>query len=162
MVFTTMKSLHGDGAVPDKVITTGKSGTEQDLGKLEIQPAFTIAGRVVLSDGKSIPPHTRLFLGRQKAADSQQTTLDEQGHFEFKDVPAESVSLAIRIKGYRLSKRNPSLDWLNGQILGRVTGNMNDLTILMEPGEWDFDNQADRPGGDDDYPVNKPLRGLKL
>lgn len=161
-VFTTMKSLNGNGALPDKILTTGDSGTVQDLGKLEIQPAFTISGRVVLSDGKPVPPNTRMFLGREKASDSLETKLDAGGNFEFKGVPAESVTLAVRIKDYRLSKRNPSLDWLNGAILGRVSGNMNDLTILLEPGNWQSDDESDRPGGDDDYPVNKPLRGLEL
>jgi hypothetical protein len=161
-VFTTMDSLHGAGALPDKIVTTAASGVAQDLGKLEIQPAFTLAGRVVLSDGKAVPANTRMFLGREKASDSQQITLDSEGRFEFKGVPAESVSLAVRIKGYRLSKRNPSLDWLNGRILGRVTSDVNDLTILLELGDWEFNRTDDRPGGDDDYPVNKPLRSLKL
>lgn len=162
VVYTTMKSLKGAGALPDKIITTGNSGAVQDLGKLEIQPAFTVAGRVVLSDGQPVPANTRMFLGRQKASDSQETKLDADGRFAFKGVPAESVSLSVRIKGYRVSKRNPSLDWLNGQILGRVSGDVNDLAILLEPGQWESNREDDRPGGDDDYPVNKPLRGLKL
>lgn len=162
VVFTTMKSLHGDGALPDKIITTGNSGAVQDLGNLEVQPAYTIAGRVVLSDGKPVPANTRMFLGRQKAMDSLETKLAADGQFTFKGVPAESIDLAIRIKGYRVSKRNPSLDWLNGQILGRVTGNVSDFVILMEPGDWELNREDDRPGGDDDYPVNKPLRSLKL
>jgi hypothetical protein len=44
--------------------------------------------------------------------------------------------MSARIKGYRFSKQNPSLDWLNGGIVGQVTSDITDLTLLMEPGEW--------------------------
>lgn len=63
-------------------------------------------------------------------------TLDAEGRFEFTDVPAGLVSMSARIKGYRFSKQNPSLDWLNGGIVGQVTSDITDLTLLMEPGEW--------------------------
>ena len=162
VVYGTMKSLAGSGVLPVKDVTTGDSGLVQDLGQLVIQPAFSIAGQIVLSDGQPVPPGTRLFCGREAAMDSVETQLDAAGKFVIKGVPAESVSLSIRIKGYRLSKRNPSLDWLNGSILGRVDGDVKAFTILMEPGEWDRNRDDDRPGGNDDYPVNKPLRCLKL
>lgn len=161
-VYTTMRSLDGSGALPNKIIKTGKSGLVQDLGQLVVQPAFSVAGRIVLTDGKPVPPDTRLYLGRQDAMDSVESKLDAEGKFEFKGVPAEPVSLCVQIKGYRLSKRNPSLDWLNGSILGCITGDINDLTILLEPGDWQFNHDDDRPGGDDDYPINKPLRSIKL
>ena len=162
VIYSTMKSLHGEGALPNRTITTGDSGAVQDLGTLTVQPAYTIAGRVVLSDGKPMPTNIRMFLGREGAMDSQECKLDAGGRFEFKGVPAESISLGVRIKGYRLSKRNPSLDWLNGRILGRVTGDVNDFTVLLEPGDWQFNNADDRPDGDDAQPRNKPLRSVKL
>ena len=39
VVSATMNSLHGPGTLPDKIITTGASGTVQDLGNLGVQPA---------------------------------------------------------------------------------------------------------------------------
>lgn len=59
--------------------------------------------------------------------DSQGCKLVAEGKFEFRGVPAESVSLAVRINGNRFSKRYPSLDWLNGRILSRATCNVNDF-----------------------------------
>jgi len=159
--YSKMSSLHGDGALPDKILTTGESGAVQDLGELAVQPAFKVTGRIVLSDGKPIPPGTKLLLSREKAWDSTQVTLGTDGAFEFKGVPAESVSLSARIKGYKLSKSNPSLDWLNGQVLGRVTGNMTNLDFLMEPGAWQPNQEGDLPDGADAYPVDKPLRGIE-
>lgn len=160
--FTKMDSLHGDGALPNKIFNTGDSGAVQDLGELAVQPAFKVTGRIVLSDGKPIPAGTKLLLGREKAWDTAQVTLATDGAFEFNGVPAESVGLSVRIKGYKLSKSNPSLDWLNGRILGRVTGDMNNLDFLMEPGAWQFNQEGDRPDGADAYPVDKPLTGVKL
>jgi len=116
------------------------------------------------SDGMPVPPGTRLFLGREKASDHTEALLDEAGRFEFKNVPAESVGLSVRIKGYKFSKRNPSLDWLNGSIIGRVDGDLTDLTFLMEPGQWRFNGpeEEDLPPGADRQPREKPLRGAKL
>lgn len=161
-IYATMNSLAGNGALPSKTLTTGESGAVHDLGQLEVVPAFRIAGRIVLSDGKPIPARTRMLLGREKTQDLLETTVGPDGSFEFAGVPAESVDLAIRISGYRCSKRNPSLDWLNGGIMGRVTGNVTDLTILLEPGEWQYNTGEQPPDGGDEQPRAQPLRGVKL
>lgn len=161
VVYAMMKSVRGNDALPNKIITTGASGTVQDLGALEVQPAFTVAGRVVLSDGNPVPPDTRMFLGREAVQDSQEVGLDADGRFAFKGVPAESVSLSVSINGYRMSRRNPSLDHLNGQILGRVTGDLDNLTVLLEPGKW-RPGSSDESDGAEAYPVNLPLRSPKL
>jgi hypothetical protein len=134
--FTKMDSLHGDGALTGSVFTTGHSGAVQDLGDLAVQPAFKVAGRIMLSDGKPVPAGTKLLLDREKAWDTTQTKLADDCSFEFTGMPAESIGLSVRIKGYQLAKNNRSLDWLNGRILGRVTGDMTNLNFVMEPGEW--------------------------
>jgi hypothetical protein len=160
VIFTTMNSLHGNGALPNHIVTTGDSGAVNNLGELDVQPAFKVAGRIVLSDGKPVPPETKLLLSRQNAWDSTQVTLGGDGSFEFKGVPAEAVSLSLRVKGYKLAKTNPSLDWLNGDILGRVTGDMTNLKFLMEPGQWQGNQQDNRPEGADAYPIDKSLHGI--
>lgn len=162
VLYAKMESLHGQGALPSKVFKTGKTGTEMKLGKLAVQPAFRVAGRVVLSDGKAVPAKTRLFLGRQDAWDHTEAELDAEGRFEFRDVPAGSVGLSVRIKDYKFSKRNASLDWLNGGLVGRVDGDIGDLTLLMEPGQWRYNgDEGEAPNGES-QPREKPLRGAKL
>jgi len=116
----------------------------------------------VLSDGKPVPAKTRLFLGREQAWDHTEAEVGEDGRFEFKDVPAESVSLSVRVKGYKFSKRNPSLDWMNGGIVGRVTGDIPDLTLLMEPGTWRYNGEEGESPDGERQPRDKPLRGAKL
>jgi hypothetical protein len=81
------------------------------------------------------------------------------GSFAFQGVPAESVALSVNVPAYPLSIRNPSLDRLNGfSIIGRVSGNLENLVILLEPGQSQHD--WNRPSSPDDQPRDKPLRGL--
>ena len=76
------------------------------------------------------------MMSLEDAWDNQETRADDDGHFEFHGVPAESVSLSLRVAGYRISAKNPSKDWLNeGLIVGRVTGNMDDFVIHLERGQ---------------------------
>jgi hypothetical protein len=135
VLYTTMASLRGLGAVLEKKFTTGQSRTKQDLGDLAVQSGFRVSGRVILSDGESIPLGTKLLLGREGAWDHAEALLGDNGGFEFRGVPRGPVNLNVRIRGYKCSKKNPNLDWLNGGIVGTVDGNITDLTILLEPGQ---------------------------
>jgi hypothetical protein len=161
--YAKMESLGSQGALRTSVVRSGPNGKTVDLGDLQTGPAHTLKGRVVLSDGQKIPADTRLFLGREKAWDHSEVSLDPEGRFEFAGLPAEPISLAVRVKGYKVSKRNPSLDWLNGGIVGTVDRDIQDFTILLEPGEWSPNREdQDRPPGIDSQPSQKPLQGAKL
>lgn len=163
VLYSKMDSLAGQGVTSGKVFTTGDSGTTTEINKLTVQPGCRLTGQIVLSDGKPIPPHTRLLLSRENAWDHTEMELDPQGRFEFTGVPAEPVGISVRIKGYKFSKRNPSLDWLNGGIVGTVTTNETNLVFLLEPGQWRFNEEKqDLPSGADSQPYAKPLSGAKL
>lgn len=159
--YTKMESMPAQTALPAGTVRAGKSGTTVALGKLMLQPGHRIQGRVVLSDGKRIPSQTRLLLARERAWDHTETTLDSEGRFDLTGVPGEPVGLSVRVKGYKLSKKNPSLDWLNGGIVGTVDRDIADFTILLEPGEWRFrQDDDDQPSGRESQPYDKPLRGF--
>lgn len=161
LLYATMESLQERGSVKNSVFHTGKPGTRTDLGDLNVGPAYRLAGRIVLSDGKTVPSGPKLFLGREQAWDHAEVPLGPDGSFEFIGVPAGSVTLTARVKGYAFSKRNPSLDRLNQMITGRVDRDLVDLTLLMEPGEHDFSKrELDASEDGDSQPGNKPLRGV--
>ena len=102
-----------------------------------------------------------MMLGRQQAWDQlPNVDVSSDGRFVFDGVPKESVDVSPRLKGYRLSLRNPSLDWLNGfSLVGRVEGEINELLILLEPGEFVRDYRSDP--GQDSQPYDKPLRSFQ-
>lgn len=159
VLYAKMDSLGDRGALPPRLFASGKTGGAADLGELAVQPGHRVTGRVVLSDGQPVPTSTRVLLSREQAWDHAEALLEPDGQFTFRGVPTESVSLNVRIKGYKYSKRNRSLDWLNGGLIGRVEKDIDGLTLLLEPGEWRYNGEEGEPPDGDSQPREKPLRG---
>jgi len=159
---TKMKEMRELGvSLGSQRLATGADGSSVDMGDLKVGPAYTLRGRIVTADGQPLPNRPRIYLGREDAWDNQETRADDDGSFEFLGVPAESVSLSVRVTGYRISAKNPSKDWLNeGRIVGRLTGHTEDFIIHLERGER-F-SQSEGPPDNDRQPRDKPLRGAKL
>ena len=160
-IYTLMKDAKRNGGVAGaRKFTAGRDGETTMLGDLTVQPAFRVAGRLALPEGRPLPTDVRMMLGREQAWDTlPNVDVAADGRFVLEGVPKESVSISPRLKGYRLSLLNPSLDRLNGfSIVGRVEENIDDLVILLEPGEF----RPDRSNrGPDPQPYNKPLRPFK-
>lgn len=134
-VYGTMASLAGRGAVPAREVRVGGDESVVDAGVLAVEPAHTLAGRVMLSDGKPVPKGTRLLVGREGAWDTQSATLDGEGRFRMEGLPAEQVSVSVRVPGYRISAKNKTRDANNPFVLsGHIDGDIEGLTILLEPG----------------------------
>ena len=159
-IYTLMKDAKRNGGVASvKKLTAGRDGETTMAGELAVQPAFRIAGRLILADGTPLPPGARMMLGREQAWDQlPNVDVSPDGRFVFDGVPKESVAVSPRLKGYKLSLLNPNLDRLNGfSVVGRVEGNIDDLVILLEPGEFHVDYNNPGP---DAQPYNKPLRSF--
>jgi protocatechuate 3,4-dioxygenase beta subunit len=136
VIYGKMKSVSELGSVPIQRATTQGDEDVLELTEVEIQPAYTVSGRVRLSDEKPIPSNVTLYLGREDAWDSQTIKLPKDGAFKFTGVPSEAIILSVRIKGYHLAEQNVSLDVVNPfRIMGLVDDDIIDLDILMEPGE---------------------------
>jgi hypothetical protein len=161
-LFGKMESFGKAGALNVRQVKAGATDTTVDLGTVTLGAGHTLKGRVILPEGDTIPPHTRLFLGREDAWDHTETVLGPNGEFEFDGVPAESVTMSLRIRGYKLSRKNPSLDWLNGSIMGRVEKDLTDFNIIFERGDWQFNREEEAPPGTVTYPRDVPLRAAKL
>jgi hypothetical protein len=144
VVYGTMSSMGDKGAIQSVPVQVDGEGTTADAGDITVGRSRKVSGRVVLSDDKPVPAKTRVMLSRGEAWDSQSVMLDEKGQFAFEGVPEEGVDLSVRLPGYRLSRKNRSMDVLNGFSLhGRVDGDVEGLTILMEPGEVERVDSSD-------------------
>jgi len=151
-----MESLKSRGSIPAQKIRMADNGATLNVGDVDVKPGFVVAGQVRLSDGKPVPPKTRVLLGREDAWDTWQATLDDTGHFRFEGVPPEEVSISARANGYHMSVHNASLDLLNPfSMVGRIAANKTDLIVELEPGK---DLQSQRG----DYQAYEALREQPL
>jgi hypothetical protein len=133
-VYGLMGTLKDHGAVATRQVHVGGEGTTTDAGDLPVVRGHRIKGRVLLSDGKPLPPKTRLVVSREDAWDSRRFELDPEGRFEISSLPTERFSLSVMVKGYRLSPKNHSLDDQNpGRLLGTIDQDIDTLKILLEP-----------------------------
>jgi peroxiredoxin len=136
-LYAYMSSLGDRGAVLARPVHVDGDGTTLDAGDVQVQPGLKLAGRVRLTDGKPVPPRTRVLLSFDQAWDNAQTEPDAQGYFHFSSVPPGTVHLYLRLPGYRMSDRNRSLDALNGNdLLGSLTANKTNLLVELEPGSF--------------------------
>lgn len=161
-VYSLMESSKSDNLIaPLRRVRVTGDGTTKDLGDLPLSPGVRLKGRVILSDGKPVPPNTQLYVGREGAWDSRNIVLDANGTFELTGIPVESISVGVRVPGYRLSEKNVSLDRLNGgTIVGRVESDTY-VELLLEPGKFERPDFRGRPAGFEWIPKDKPLKGVE-
>jgi hypothetical protein len=132
-VYGSMPNLKDRGALAVKTVHVGVDGTTVNVGELVLVPGHRISGRVILSDGKPIPPSTRLLVGRESAWDTQAVVLDADGKFEVTGLPTERYSLSIALKGYHFSTKNHSIEQINRRLVGTIDQDIAGLKILLEP-----------------------------
>ncbi len=85
------------------VRTVGEDDSVTTLPPLQLEMGHRLEGRVVLSDGKPVPPGTQLVLARELSGSFMQVPMDSTGHFELTGLPPETIQLSVRIKGYRVA-----------------------------------------------------------
>lgn len=128
-LYGTMKSLKPIGTLPALAVEAGFTGTTTDVGDLNVVPGHRVSGRILLSDGKQIPPKTRISFARAHAWDQQFAEVDEKGRFSLDGLPTEIYSVYSLIKGYELSPTNECASPLNSNLEGLVDRDIQDLTI---------------------------------
>ena len=159
-LYAHMAPLQHIGTIPSRRVGNQDDGTTLNVGDMEVENGLRLAGQVILSDSNSIPANTRLVIGRRDAWDSRAIELPADGRFDVNHVPPESLSIGVRLKGYRPSARNASLDRMNPfGLVGFINGDKTNLTILLEPGDilrGEFSH-----GSMEDLPENQPLYGIE-
>ncbi len=134
-VYGVIDSLRDLGAVAAKNFQTADSGVTE-VGDLPVVAAHRLAGRVVTADDKPAPPGTRVVINCEASNDWTRVPVDAEGRFAAKGIPAGLVQLSVRIEGFHISPKNGSSGPINlGALQGLVTRDIDDLIVLIEPGE---------------------------
>jgi hypothetical protein len=101
MIYPKMESVAARGiGTQAKPLETKDDGQDIDVGDIELHAAHTLKGRVVLSDGKPIPPGMHVSVGADQAWDNQMVEIAADGSFEFHGLPAGVYSVHPSVKGY--------------------------------------------------------------
>jgi len=121
-----MESLAASGLAGDGLpCETKDDGQEVNVGDIQLAPAYTLRGRVVLSDGKPIPPAMRVTLTTDWGLDTQMTALAADGTFEFKGLAKGIYILAPGVRAYKQPEGS------TGEVL--LDRDRNDVVLRMEP-----------------------------
>jgi hypothetical protein len=146
------------GVVSPRPFSTGPDQSTLDLGKMEIQAPLHLHGRVISETGDAVFSGTKIMLGREQAWDYQETTIGDEGEFEFDGLGTEQVELSLRATGYKFSKKNPNRI-TSHSIGGQLRESLDDFVVVLEETDKPDDpNNRD----DDNWPAREtPLRGAK-
>ena len=97
-----MESLAPQGLAAELVeCETKDDGQVVNVGDILVKPAHTLRGKVVLSDGKPIPPDMHINLSADRVIDSQSVMLDQEGRFEFKGLASGVYDLMPSVRNYK-------------------------------------------------------------
>ncbi len=140
-IFGMMESCAPHGVLAARPVRIGASGSTVDLGDLAVLPGHRIAGRLIVDDGKPVPPQTRvtltLFSKDVDFADAQFLEVAPDGVIKFAGLAAGQYRLEVKAKGYRLSPKNQSYEsyprLAMSHLTGRVDRDLKGLRILLEP-----------------------------
>jgi hypothetical protein len=133
-----------------QTIKLAGDSTVKDLGNLNLEPVYRLAGRVILTDGKPLPSSARILLRHGEiGSDTQSMPLKPDGSFSFEGVPKGIMRLTVeqvvtdkgasritRLRGYQLStSRTRMQQSLPGEVAMFVDADTTDLQIFFQPEE---------------------------
>jgi protocatechuate 3,4-dioxygenase beta subunit len=125
-VYAKMESVATRGASEPKPCMTTRSTEMVDVGEISLRAGYHLAGRVVLTDGKSVPDGMRLMLASQRVRDSQTALLDKEGRFTFLGLPPGNYSISLAVRGYRLADNQHELQ-------ASIQQNVDDFVVSLNP-----------------------------
>ena len=125
-VYPKMESLTARGLAGDAVaVETKDDGEDMDVGTITLRTAYTLRGKVVMSDGKPIPPDMHVTLSSDDGFDSQIASIAEDGSFEFGGLSKGVYSIAPGVRGYE-----PANEFY-GEVLINLDG--KSIVVPMNP-----------------------------
>lgn len=131
-LYGTLESFRAYGAASSIRITIAEGDSVKEVPPLGVGPAHHIGGRVRLSDGKPVPPGTRVTVAREPLGGAALVLVDGDGRWETGGIPHETVHLMARVPGYRLARTSPGYeDRLRCSVV--VDRDRDDVELVLEP-----------------------------
>lgn len=96
-------------AVPQTNVRLGDNGSDNNMGDINSDPVCAVTGRIVLSDGKPLPPKSFYYLGDNSMGISPSSPFGNDGSFQFPEVPGHRIYMFVRIPGYVFTPRDYQL-----------------------------------------------------
>ena len=171
-VYAALGSLADDGTLVHRLAFDRAQGARYSIWAIwwSVKATRSPDAGPVTSDGQHLPAGATLWAQSLDASGDLPSELDEQGRFQIHGLPDGIVFVSITfpsgpaVSAYRLSSKNKCLDpgGRRLHLVGRSTGDIGDLTILLEPGpappEYDIPDEALDPALVADYKTPWPGR----
>jgi hypothetical protein len=125
-VYAKMESVASRGATEPKVCTTARPEETVNVGDIQLRHGYRLEGKVLLSDGKSVPEGMRVIISSLRVWDSQTAILDKGGHFTFFSLPEGKYSISPAVRGYSFPDGQDEVETT-------VERNVNDFVITLNP-----------------------------
>jgi hypothetical protein len=98
-----------------------------NAGDLSLVPAFHLRGKVILGDGKPMPPGMRIFVGSDRAFDTRSGVLASDGTFEISGLAKSDYRVFLSVQGYRLKSSQ------NGDMPVSIASDVADFVMTLDP-----------------------------
>jgi uncharacterized GH25 family protein len=131
-VYGTLSSFRRYGVASSVRISVGDTASLVNVPSIDTRPGHRISGRARLSDGKPVPPGTRLTIARDPMGGAAIVPLDSLGRFATEGIPSETVYLMLRVPGYRLARGMPGyLSRMECSLV--VDRDRDDIELVLDP-----------------------------
>lgn len=125
-IYAKMDSVASRGATEPKACATTRPEETVNVGEIQLRPGYHLEGKVLLSDGKSVPEGMRVIITSERVPDNQTAILDKSGHFDFPGLPQGIYSISPAVTGYSLPDGQSEVEI-------SVERNLNDFVISLNP-----------------------------
>ncbi len=126
-LYARMDSLAPRGLAAEVTsVETRDDGQEINVGDIAAKPAYTIRGRIVVSDGAAIPSGMRVSVFNDQIPDRQSLLLPPDGSFEFKGLAKGVYTLSPAVKGYQPQDPEHPSEMV-------IDGDRKDVTVTLYP-----------------------------
>lgn len=123
-VYGKMESIAALGATGPVECATVRDGEEVNVGDLEIQRGYHLAGKVMLMDGGTLSEGMRITILAERTFDSQTVSIGRDGYFEFVGLPKGASKILTSVKGYHLHANKDTVS---------INRDVDDFIINLDP-----------------------------